>query len=262
MKTARIGGGIDRSRPEEACSIDKEDLMRNLLLSAVGTLASAAIAGSALAADLPVRMPAAPVAVAPIYIPEWAGFYLGVHGGGGWDNATFDAPNLGIAFPGMNMSGGLVGGQAGYNWQYGQVVTGLEVDYSAADISQSSFVLVPGFVDPVGRYAKVDQLASIRGRIGWAWMQNLLVYGTGGFGGGHVSGQAVVDGISSSADENAFGWVAGAGLEYRLFEHLMLRAEYLHYGLGRVSFPNLVGNFNVDARNEIDVVRGGLSYKF
>ena len=54
-----------------------------------GFLASvAAGAGSAVAADYPVRpLPApaaaAPIAVAPVYVPDWVGFYVGIHGGGG-----------------------------------------------------------------------------------------------------------------------------------------------------------------------------------
>jgi outer membrane immunogenic protein len=169
----------------------------------------------------------------------------------------------GALIPNATLSGGLVGGHAGYNWQYGQVVGGLEVDYTSADLNQSSLITLPGF-NLVSRQAKVDELASARGRLGWAALPNVLLYGTGGLGFGHASGSLSAPGtFSTSADENAFGWVAGTGLEYRLFERLLLRAEYLHYGLGRVSFPGLSPFFSdVNVRNDIDVVRGGISYKF
>jgi opacity protein-like surface antigen len=64
------------------------------------------------------------------------------------------------------------------------------------------------------------------------------------------------------------GWVAGAGLEYKIFEHLLLRAEYLHYDLGKSFNGNedLVSDrVTIDdsvARTTVDVIRGGLSYKF
>jgi opacity protein-like surface antigen len=51
----------------------------------------------------------------------------------------------------------------------------------------------------------------------------------------------------------------GAGLEYKLVDHLLLRAEYLHYDLGKTEAPNVVGD---NVKETVDVVRGGLSYKF
>jgi len=47
----------------------------------------------------------------PVYLSDWAGFYLGIHGGGGWADTKFDV------FPEDNTkpTGGLFGGHAGYN---------------------------------------------------------------------------------------------------------------------------------------------------
>jgi outer membrane immunogenic protein len=55
-------------------------------------------------------------AVAPV--DNWAGFYIGAMGGYGKEN-TSDVGAL---------SGDLAGGTAGYNWQTGSVVLGLEAD--------------------------------------------------------------------------------------------------------------------------------------
>src|SRR5215813_13411037 len=57
-------------------------VMKRFVVACVGLLALAA--GSASAADLPVRY-AQPYR-APIYAPVygWAGFYIGINGGGGW----------------------------------------------------------------------------------------------------------------------------------------------------------------------------------
>jgi opacity protein-like surface antigen len=77
------------------------------------------------------------------------------------------------------------------------------------------------------------------------------------------------DGIPFSGTKfiSMFGWVAGVGLEYRLFEHVLLRAEWLHYDFGQntygVQLPvvvPLVVNNNITRR--VDVIRGGISYKF
>jgi opacity protein-like surface antigen len=252
---------------------DKEAFMRSGLLAAVGLFAVATTCGEpAAAADLlSVRQPLPMQQPVPPYVPDWVGFYFGIHGGGAWDHASFDEPPAvfvqpgfsGFSQPGATLNGGLVGGHAGYNWQYGVMVGGVEVDFSGADLKQTS--QVGGPFDVLARESKIDELASARGRIGWAMLPSVLAYGTGGIAWAHtrLTFTDTFFGTTTSADENAFGWVAGAGLEYRIFEHVLLRAEYLHYDFGSVTFPNLIGfSGNINVRNRIDVVRGGLSYKF
>ena len=56
---------------------------------------------------------------------------------------------------------------------------------------------------------------------------------------------------------NQFGSVAGAGLEYKLIEHVLLRAEYLHYDFAKTTFAPVD-----NVKETVDVVRAGLSYKF
>src|SRR5258708_32903720 len=106
--------------------------MRTKLWYGIGLLASiVAGAGSAVAADLGVRAP--PPGLAPVYLSDWAGFYVGINGGGGWAETTFDF------FPGNNAkpAGGLIGAQSGYHWQYGSLVGGLEVDFDGPGIEQT-----------------------------------------------------------------------------------------------------------------------------
>jgi opacity protein-like surface antigen len=92
---------------------------------------------AAMAADLPIAK-APPPAIAA----SWAGFYLGVHGGYGWEQDDFSASTaFQLQNPqpinGVRSQGAVYGGQAGYNWQFGRAVTGLEIDFSAADIKGS-----------------------------------------------------------------------------------------------------------------------------
>ena len=71
----------------------------------------------AVAAAIPAR--AADLSVAPLYKAppivqptyNWSGVYLGINGGGQWGTSNWDS--LGS----FNLSGGLVGGTAGLNWQ-------------------------------------------------------------------------------------------------------------------------------------------------
>lgn len=244
--------------------------MRIQLSSAAGLLASVAICGSgpARAADLPPRAAPLPIEqpAPPPYVSDWSGFYIGAHGGFGWDHQTFgtDAFNGLGPLPGSTPTGGLVGGQAGYGWQYGPVVGGVEIDLSAANLkSTTTLSSLSLLVDPLSRHSKIDELGSARARLGWTLMPNLLAFGTAGIGFGHaeLSFADAVSGLTTTMDQNLLGWVAGGGVEYKVFEHLLLRAEYLHYGFGNSSIVDPIAG-DVTIRNAIDVVRGGISYKF
>src|SRR5258708_17428696 len=59
--------------------------MRRDFLVGIGLLASvAAGGGSAVAADIPVRpVPPAAAPATCCAVPDWVGFYVGIHGGGG-----------------------------------------------------------------------------------------------------------------------------------------------------------------------------------
>ena len=81
-------------------------------------------AQSAIAADLsvaPLYKAPAPQPAQPVY--NRTGAYVGVNGGGGWGSSWWDSQSTRI-----NLSGGQVGGTAGYNWQFGNTVLGLEGD--------------------------------------------------------------------------------------------------------------------------------------
>lgn len=234
-----------------------------------GMLIGSAV-GIANAADMPMKAPPAPRVVS-----DWAGFYLGVHGGYGW--ARFSSDNfdpLSALIPGAlhnpQPQGGLFGGHAGFNWQRGAWVGGLEVDFSGADLREAQSFSDPGAI-AASLATKIDMLATARARFGFLPAQNLLVYGTGGVAWGHASAKETVEasGVRSivATNESMFGWTVGAGLEYRLVENLLLRVEYLHYDFVRQDFTwanqsVAVTPLVVNATTRIDAVRGGLSYKF
>src|SRR5215475_2976936 len=79
----------------------------------------------------------------------WTGPYVGVSGGFAWGHSNQTDPGIPACLFGcggpvgpqdgsFSLNGGLIGGVAGYNLQYGQWVFSLETDYSWADISGSS----------------------------------------------------------------------------------------------------------------------------
>src|SRR5215470_2402049 len=93
------------------------------------------------AADLAVKAPA--YKAPPVILSEWAGFYIGVNGGYSWGDFKNDA---GFS---EKPKGGLVGGHAGYNWQYGSVVAGVEVDFDGADIKETKPATIATAAGPV-----------------------------------------------------------------------------------------------------------------
>jgi outer membrane immunogenic protein len=261
-----------------------EDFMRGRFLYGIGLLAFAAAgAGSAIAADFPVKAAPPPVAVSPVVVPDWVGFYVGIHGGGGGahtstEQQTFFTSNFVttpiFSVPDTNASGGIFGFQFGHNWQWGPVVGGLEIDFSGASIEGTSTFFITGDpFDTFTRESKIDELASVRGRLGYLIFPNWLLYGTAGMGWGHFrlnttdsfSFLGFNSFTSSTSYANEFGWVVGAGLEWKFWDHWLLRGEYLHYDFGRVTFNDTAFPFpfdNLNIRTTVDVGRAALSYKF
>ena len=95
--------------------------MKKILLTTTALIALGI--APAAAADLAAR-PYTKAPAAAIAINNWTGFYLGAMGGYAQENTS------GIG----TLSGGFAGGTAGYNWQTGNLVLGIEADAAWADV--------------------------------------------------------------------------------------------------------------------------------
>jgi outer membrane immunogenic protein len=240
--------------------------MRKQFWKGIAALAAVvAGAGVAGAADLAVKAPVYKAPPPPVILSDWSGFYIGVNGGYGWGDTKFDDAFNNFFFNNAKPKGGVFGGHAGYNWQYGKVVTGVEIDFDGADIkgtdSVSFFNDREDGTTTLSRTVKFDELATARARLGYAILPDLLAYGTAGVAWGHSSLTYAVSNrfgsASAEADANNFGWAAGAGVEYYLGHGFIVRGEYLHYDFAKTTYGN-----GANASTAIDVARGGLSYKF
>jgi outer membrane immunogenic protein len=225
--------------------------MKRLLLASAGVLAIAGLIGAASAADL--SRPPPMVTKAPYFAPyyNWTGFYAGINGGYGWGSSSWSA--LPSSF---DVSGGLFGGQLGYNWQFGQFVYGLEGDADWTDLRGSSNVLGCGLT---ACRTKNDFLSTVRGRVGFAadrWMPYL----TGGLAVGNI--RTTTPGFAGVDQTNA-GWTVGGGVEVALVGNWTAKAEYLYVDLGNVGCGagcGLAAGSNVSLTTNI--VRGGINYRF
>jgi len=224
--------------------------MKRFLLAGVGVLTLAAVAGPAAAADLSRRyepIVKAPPILAPIY--NWTGFYIGVNGGGAWGHSKWDSVG------GFDLTGGLVGGTVGYNWQWASPwVLGVEGDIDWSNIGGTSNA--PGCP---GCTVQNNWLGTARGRAGYAF-GGFLPYVTGGLAFGDV--KASVPGFAGQTNTQV-GWSAGAGAEYALTRNWSAKVEYLHVDLGRFDCGVNCGGTptdNVDFHGNL--VRGGINFRF
>jgi outer membrane immunogenic protein len=183
----------------------------------------------AVAADMPVK--ARPAPVAPVV--SWGGFYLGGHVGwgrskfsGAYGNIGSDSTVLGDQ---LKLKGILGGVHAGYNWDAGNWVWGVEGDWSF--MSWKRHVVAPASSEAMN--GQVKNLASIRARLGIAVgpERRGLVYATGGAG--FVNAKVTAIDPSVPAQQtlkfNDIGGVVGGGFEYAATNQLRLRAETLYY---------------------------------
>jgi outer membrane immunogenic protein len=224
--------------------------MKRVLLSMTAIALIAVAAQAANAADMSARRPLPPQAVvkAPPPIFNWSGFYVGVHGGYGWGNSSYDATAAGTSF---NTDGWLLGALAGVNYQVGQTVWGIEADINWSDFSGGDAC------GGVTCNTEVPWFGTLRGRLGYA-ADRFMPYITGGLAYGKV--EANVPGIGGGSDTR-FGWTAGVGAEYAFAPNMSWKTEYLYVDLGGFDCGGCgAPTPNVDFQSHI--VRTGLNVRF
>ncbi|WP_114945166.1 outer membrane protein [Microvirga calopogonii] len=234
--------------------------MRHSALGLLAATAALAItASTAHAADLPSRYSPAPAYNAlPVF--TWTGFYAGLNAGYGWNvgDSRFYDPAFGTVRG--SRGGGFVGGaQAGYNYQFGMFVAGVETDlqYAAVGNKGASYGTTYYDGDSDGFFG------TIRARAGVAF-DRALVYGTGGFAYGDIGGNRGYDPVLGhhTGDEVNWGWTLGGGVEYAITNNFTAKVEGLYVDLDTKDNYVLGGRVNVNRDAEFGVIRAGLNYKF
>ena len=170
----------------------------NSTLLAAALLGGSAFGSAAIAGDLQPTVVEPPIVTAPpapvdFADPnDWTGFYAG--------------GQLGYADIDGNLSGdGAIGGvHAGYDYDFGTLVLGGEVDYDTSD------------ADFGGGVAQLDSIARLKLRGGYDFGRTLL-YATGG----------VARADTSLGDET--GGFGGVGMAYRLTDSFDLGGEVLYH---------------------------------
>lgn len=216
--------------------------MGNYWKAAVATAILALLAAPAAAADLRV---APGEELSPP--ADWTRPYVGLETGYGRGNFSFD--NVGVVDG--SSQGGLGGIEAGANFQTGQFVLGVEGDIAwtgmRSDITDMTVY---------GGTADLNWLGTLTGRAGFAADRALFYVEAGG-----AYGQMRLKGDSAGGPfdeiDGAAGWVAGAGIEYLLADHVTAKIEYNYVDLGGSS-DWFGDDFNVTA----NIVKAGVNFQF
>jgi outer membrane immunogenic protein len=204
---------------------------------ALATLAlSALLAAPAMAADLSRPVYKAPPPPPPVYF-SWTGCYVGGNVGGLWVHREFTDRLVGDPFFGQTFtstSSSLIGGvQGGCNYQFnGGWVVGIQADYDWAgnDDGNNTF-----FLNERGTF-RTKSLASVTGRIGYAW-DRFLGYVKGG-GAWERDDFTIIfpTGVVANLSSNTrSGWTVGVGGEYAFTNWFTGFVEYDFYGFGNSS---------------------------
>jgi outer membrane immunogenic protein len=203
-------------------------------------------AGGARAADV-VQEPPPEI---PVF--TWTGFYLGIQGGYVWTDLDISP----AGFSTGDLNGGMFGGYAGYNFQYDAWVFGIEGDFNGVWNDKSFTTFGPPLVTvDVGN----DWLASIRGRVGYAF-DRTLIFATGGVGFTQASADVATPGAFFSGDKTLTGWTLGGGVEYAFTDNWIGRAEYRYYGFDDKDLDGAGPLSSVDLNTQ--TVSVGIAYKF
>ena len=272
--------------------------MRRLSIAVVAAASVVSFAPIVKAADLPVKAPL--VAPPPVY--NWTGFYGGLNVGYSWGRTTTDTtqgpatvgqyatgpcdnngagPATGCSFSTSSHPKGAIGGiQAGYNYQTGAMVYGIEADFDWRNGSDSGITVFNGFYDNQVDSSTQRWVGTVRGRLGYAFANNWLAYLSGGLAYGnlaHTVTQTFCTGAANcrvprvvSDNTTKIGWVIGGGVDYALNRNWFVGVEYLYIGfesdtlsasaatVGPTLYPAISSTFHDSSQ----AVRARLNYKF
>jgi outer membrane immunogenic protein len=258
--------------------------LRKQLLVTTAAIALSGTAAYAADMGLPMKAPAP----APIPYVGWQGFYINGLVGAARLNETA-SPNAtpgGIFIPGRagvcgmgnygsfgscstGTTNAVAGVEVGYDWQDRYFVYGVAADWTWTGLKHSTTRASTGTTSWTHQ-AKIDWLASFRGRMGLA-LDSTLVYFTGGLALGELKSSLTVNDTSGlltnygSLSKTQAGWVAGLGVEHKFTPNWSAKAELLYYDLGRATAD---GNcrfgkcYSTEFTHEVIVGRVGVGYHF
>src|SRR4029078_8267040 len=170
-----------------------------------------------------------------------------------------------------NLTGGMAGGQVGYNWEQRWRVFGIEADFHWGGMNGGLNAPCPVGVVP-GLAANFDQrmpwFGTVRGRLGYA-QDGWLLYATGGYAYTRVETNAFASagGLAANIRDNQSrqGWTVGGGIEVAFTRNWSAKVEYLYMRFGErdqifalTGLPAITDNVELNS----NIFRAGVNYRF
>jgi len=213
-----------------------------------GAAIAAVMAGSAFAADMPLKAPP------PVLAYDWSGFYIGGFIGGGWSHEETSNPSLGVLgtlinFPVVQTTthSGFIGGiEGGDRYQFGKLVVGWEADWAWGNIGGNSTTSFGPNLGPIPATLtfnrtlndKIDSVGTATSSVGIAH-DRWLIYGKAGVAWAHLDqtdnwtfnfsspGPSATGTVSTgTGGQDRIGWTVGTGIEWAIWNNWSVKAEY------------------------------------
>jgi outer membrane immunogenic protein len=248
-------------------------LLNKLVLGGMALIALG-MSAPAVAADMPVKVKAPP----PVVLYDWSGVYVGFHAGYDWQRFdwAFNPPVAGAVNQtfALNADNWTYGVHGGAQVQWGQIVLGVEAALSGMGGNYARHL---GYGTDFGSFAdaKITELFTVGGRLGWTPLNNWLLYVNGGYANGLVKTRLAsvatgleVAGFGTQVRQD--GWYVGGGFDYLIHKGALVDAivglEYQHVDLGTDfhCIPSACAASNVnnhDLTAKVDIVRARLTIK-
>ena len=217
------------------------------------------------AADLLLKAPPSSMPTNP-----WSGFYLGGHVGYGFGTQDIFSgfPTAGAAVNASTNLNGWIGGlQTGYNYQFKQLVLGVEGDFDwagarrdfrcIASASQMCTATSEWFASLVGRVGVVfgPALFYLDGGAAWNFYKLDDVI---------APSNALPSDFFSGSDIRP-GWTLGIGVEYLLSHNWSLKAEYdfMEFGERSITLSDGSGVLSPqELKQTVQLAKVGFNYRF
>jgi len=201
-------------------------------------LALALSAGQAGAGDTPMR---------------WEGFYIGAHAGGVWTRNQVTDTGFQISET-IRASSAIGGALLGYNFSFGNWISGFELDIGFANARASD--------DVFDIQSKLIWSGNARLRFGYA-VDRTLFFVAGGVSAAKLD-QTAFPNLVGLAKQNYYplGLTIGGGVETFVAQNWLFRVEYLYTAYDVFEQTYSLPGQQVPSTLDTHIVRAALIYKF
>ena len=232
--------------------------MQKHVCAAVAAVAVLSVSQAAFAADLPHRMPAAPIALPA---PSWTGCYVGGNIGAAWGRASIDAATGGgISGTNAGFTGGV---QIGCDYQFAGTgwVVGIRDMFNGASLSTSGVIPAGPLAGATGD-SKIRWVNTLTGRVGYAVVPQSLIYFQAGGAWARFDQTVTLGGVQiGQFGNNKGGYTVGGGWEYKFAPNWSAFLEYNYIDFGTSGGVTTTG-VAVNLKRDMQQFLVGLNWRF